>query len=81
MIGDPNVLVQCPDPSPSGAMSNKIMPSATSLTLHKLEPIVLAPKEALGAINGTSFSASVVALVTFQSVDAVVLAEVCSNTC
>lgn len=52
------------------------MPSFKSLTLHGLEPIVLAPKEALGVMNGTSFSASVAALVAFQSVDAVVLAEV-----
>ena len=60
-------------------MSGKVMPSSEALALHGLKPVILAPKEALGVMNGTSFSASVAALVTFQSIDAIILAEVGST--
>ncbi|KAF8520821.1 L-Aspartase-like protein [Gautieria morchelliformis] len=69
VMGFSNIFVQFFPPS-------RILPASQALPLHGLEPLSLLPKEHLGMINGTGFSASVGALIAFESVGAVVLGEV-----
>ncbi|KAF8573124.1 phenylalanine ammonia-lyase [Ramaria rubella] len=88
IMGFQHIFVQCPTPSPSKPLADpsphphprprQILPASEALSLHGLEPLILLPKEHIGILNGTSFSASVGALIAFESVGAVVLAEVCT---
>lgn len=76
LMGFPNIFVQRPSSKPGKPVD--ILPASEALPLHGLKPFTLKDKEHLGMINGTSFSASLGSLIAYESVGAVVLAQVCT---
>ena len=56
----------------------QISPSHDVLLAHGIEPIVLAPKEHLGLVNGTAVSAAVGALAIHEAVHLCLLAQICT---
>ncbi len=52
---------------PEGTNTRVKVPSDVALARYNLEPIVYAPKEALGLLNGTAFSAAVGALAAYEA--------------
>ena len=56
----------------------QISPSHEVLLAHGIEPIVLAPKEHLGLVNGTAVSAAVGALAIHEAVHLCLLAQICT---
>ncbi|CAA7259131.1 unnamed protein product [Cyclocybe aegerita] len=53
-------------------------PSKAVLQAHSIEPIALVPKEQLGIVNGTAFSAAVAALAIDDAMHLALLAQVCT---
>ncbi|GJJ08484.1 hypothetical protein Clacol_002702 [Clathrus columnatus] len=76
VMGFPNIFVRCPSSKPGKSV--EILPASEALSASGLEPFTLRDKEHLGMINGTSFSASVGSLIAYESVGAIILAEVCT---
>ncbi|KAJ7217749.1 L-Aspartase-like protein [Mycena pura] len=57
--GNPSIRVF---EGPTAFGARQIVPSTQALRAHNIEPIPLAPKEHLGLLNGTAFSAAVACL-------------------
>ncbi|KAJ3516420.1 hypothetical protein NLJ89_g1123 [Agrocybe chaxingu] len=53
-------------------------PSKAVLQAHSIEPIALVPKEQLGIVNGTAFSAAVAALAIDDAMHLALLAQICT---
>ncbi|EPQ32154.1 uncharacterized protein PFL1_00351 [Pseudozyma flocculosa PF-1] len=52
----------------TGPEGNRIkVPSSEACRMYNIEPVLYEPKEALGLLNGTAFSASVAGLVTYEA--------------
>jgi len=91
-MGFSNIFVRCPTKSSEEKSRYRILPASEALAQHNLEPLELVSfnlsfltfpnlpskiaKEHLGVLNGTSFSASVGALIAHESVSSVIFAEV-----
>ncbi|KAJ7350459.1 L-Aspartase-like protein [Mycena albidolilacea] len=75
LTGNPRIRV-FDGPATFGA--RRIVSSKEALDAHQLEPIALAPKEPLGLLNGTAFSASVACLVLNDAVHLALLSQVCT---
>ena len=73
MIGNPAIRAYCGEGS-----HRKIVPAPTALAQSGLQPFALAPKEHLGLLNGTAFSAGVAALVLSEAAFLAVLTQVCT---
>ncbi|KAE8151155.1 L-Aspartase-like protein [Aspergillus avenaceus] len=68
--GNPDVYVHVQGPD-----KPRLMPSREALSLAGMEPQVLGPKEGLGLVNGTSFSAALASLVMYETHQLVVLVQ------
>ncbi|THX86664.1 phenylalanine ammonia-lyase [Aureobasidium pullulans] len=66
--GSPDIYVRLSD--------GKVMPASEALEDAGIEPVVLGPKEGLGLLNGTAFSAATASLALHQSQDVVLLSQV-----
>ncbi|KAL1623735.1 hypothetical protein SLS54_004196 [Diplodia seriata] len=66
--GSPDIFVRVGTPS-------HIMPASVALQSHNLQPVVLAAKEGLGLLNGTSASGSVASLVIYETNHLAVLTQ------
>lgn len=56
----------------------RIVPAREALAKARITPISLAPKEHLGILNGTAFSAAVGSLVLVEATQLAILAQVCT---
>ncbi|THW24662.1 phenylalanine ammonia-lyase [Aureobasidium pullulans] len=66
--GSPDIYVRLSD--------GKVTPASEALEDAGIEPVVLGPKEGLGLLNGTAFSAATASLALHQSQDVVLLSQV-----
>lgn len=75
LIGNPSIKVYdtC---SQSG--QRVIVPSNRALSSHQVPRLILHPKEHLGLLNGTAFSAAVASLALYDAVQLAFLTEVCT---
>jgi phenylalanine ammonia-lyase len=73
MTGNPAIRAYCGE----GAQ-RRIASAPTALAEAGLQPFVLAPKEHLGLLNGTAFSAGVGALVLSEAAFLAVLSQICT---
>ncbi|EIN12135.1 phenylalanine ammonia-lyase, partial [Punctularia strigosozonata HHB-11173 SS5] len=73
IIGNPAIRVW---DGPPGA--RRVVSSARALAAHGLEPLALQPKEHLGVLNGTAFSAGLGALALSDAASLASLALVCT---
>jgi phenylalanine ammonia-lyase len=73
MTGNPAIRAYCGE----GA-KRRIVSAPTALEESGLQPLALAPKEHLGLLNGTAFSAGVAALALSEAAFLAVLAQVCT---
>ncbi|GKZ24730.1 hypothetical protein AbraIFM66951_011853 [Aspergillus brasiliensis] len=69
--GNPDIFVDC---GPKN--NNMILPSDEALAKLSLKPISFFPKEGLGLLNGTAFSAGSASLVIFEANQLAVFAQV-----
>lgn len=74
LSGNPAISVY----SGSAGATRKIVPAPKALQEAGLRPISLAPKEHLGLLNGTAFSAAVASLALADVLQLAVLAQVCT---
>ncbi|TRM69124.1 L-Aspartase-like protein [Schizophyllum amplum] len=76
VIGNPTIY--CFDGEPS-ARGRELKPANEALRAHGIEPLAsLSPKEPLGILNGTAFSASVGALAANEAAQMALLTHVCT---
>ncbi|TDL23040.1 phenylalanine ammonia-lyase [Rickenella mellea] len=75
IMGNPSIRVF---DGPRVFGSRQIVSSRKALTEHGLEALPLLPKEQLGILNGTAFSASVAALALSDAAHLALLAQVCT---
>jgi len=73
LCGNPSIRVY-----DGSAGSRQIVSACDALKAHNIDPLPLASKEPLGILNGTSFSASVAALVLNDAVHLALLTQVCT---
>jgi phenylalanine ammonia-lyase len=80
LSGNPAIRVYNGHPSSSSntTMTKRIVPAPKAMEKAGLKPISLAPKEHLGLLNGTAFSAAVASLALVDVVQLAVLAQVCT---
>ena len=74
-MGNPSIRV-FDGPRVFGA--RQVVSSRKALKEHGVEPLPLLPKEHLGILNGTAFSASVAALALTEAAHLALLAQVCT---
>lgn len=63
---------------PQAFGARQIVSSRQALSAHGLQALPLLPKEHLGILNGTAFSASVAALALSDAAHLALLAQVCT---
>lgn len=73
MTGNPAIRAYCGE-----GIHRKIVPAPTALAQSGLQPLVPAPKEHLGLLNGTAFSAGVAALALSEAAFLAVLTQICT---
>jgi phenylalanine ammonia-lyase len=73
LIGNPSIRVF---DGPTTFHGRKMVPCLTGLANHGLKPIAFAPKEHLGLLNGTAFSAAVASLALHESMQMAMLSQV-----
>lgn len=73
LVGNPSIRVFH---GPETFGPRAICPASEALAQNKIEKVTLAPKEGLGIVNGTAFSAAVASLALNDAVHLILLAHV-----
>ncbi|KAJ7733549.1 L-Aspartase-like protein [Mycena maculata] len=75
LMGNPSIRVF---DGPAAFGARRIVRATEALSAHDIDPLPLVPKEHLGLLNGTAFSASVACLVLNDAVHLALLSQVCT---